>query len=264
MSVSINYWVLLQDSIRHNLSLNDLFVKVSQANGRGSYWRINPDYSQTFHETCSTLLGDVSKARKRTFSTCHESRAPKIKKRRVKSESTYPADPCGLPGDLDWVSLLSSQRVGCASCPSESCRPSFGSPVLGTPDLGHIGEPVVCSPLVATLASDVPAYPPVCESNGALLEEAVLRQDSPPLGILPSPWDNSQSQSPTDKHYHPWAESKEKTLYELRNLSKRTEPVPTYVKTSMWSPESSWSSSSTYSTAGIKKQAPLLSEACIY
>ncbi len=253
--------MFLQDSIRQNLFFNDLFVKVSQANGRDPYWRLNPNHSQTLHDTCSSLLGDQSKSRKRSLSTSHSNRTPKIRKRRIKSESAYPADPCGLPGDLDWVSLLSSQRVGCASCPSQSCRPSFGSPVLGTPDLGHIGEPVICSPLVASLATDVSVYPSVSEGNGALLEEAVLRQDSPPLGILP--WDSSQSQSPTEKHSHPWAESKEKTLCELRNLSKK-EPVSKLVKTSLWSPESSWSSSSTYSTASISKPAPLLSEACIY
>ncbi len=255
--------MLLQDSIQHNLFLNDLFIKVSQVNGGGSYWRLNPNYSQTLHDTCSSFLADPSKGRKRSLSTSHNNRAPKIRKRRIKSESAHPADPCGLPGDLDWVSLLSSQRVGCASCPSQSCRPSFGSPVLGTPDLGHIGEPVVCSPLVTSLASDVLAYPSVYEGNGALLEEAVLRQDSPPLGILP--WDSSQSQSPTEKHSHPWAESKEKTLYEMRNLSKKKEPVSTLVKTSLWSPESSWSSSSTYSTASMSKPAPLLNGAsCIY
>ena len=185
----------------------------------------------------------------------------------MKSKSTGPADPCGLPGDLDWVSLLSSQRLGCGSCPSQSCRPSFGSPVLGTPDLGHIGEPVVCSPLVTSLASElaeIPASPAPSVCNGALLEEAVLKQDSPPMGLLP--WDNSQSQSPTDSHLHPWAESKEKTLHELHNMYNTTEPVSTYFNTTAWSPQNSWSSSSTYSTAGINKQAPLLStsEARIY
>lgn len=257
-SFCLIYWVL-QSSIRHNLLLNDLFIKVAHDK---ECWRLNPDYPQTLQDTINDSV-QLSKGRKRALSTSHDLKTHKMRKRRIKSESTRPADPCGLPGDLDWVSLLSSQRVGCHSCPSESCRPSFGSPVLGTPDLGHIGEPVVCSPLVASLAGDTTAYPPMTESNGALLEEAVLKQDSPPFGLLP--WDDGQSQSPTPKHLHPWAESKEKTLYELRNLSKRKEPVSTLVKTSMWSPDSSWSSSSTYSNANFKTTtAPLLSEACIY
>lgn len=227
-------------------------------------------------ETSSTLTGGDTTAhlprpsgRKRALSTTTCSRTNKMRKR-IKSENTSPADPCGLPGDLDWVSLLSSQRLGCGSCPSQSCRPSFGSPVLGSPDLGHIGDPVICSPLIVPVTSaaiepvDIPASPLVGVSRGALLEEAILKQDSPPLQLLS--WDESRPQSPytRDTQVHPWAESREKTLHEMRNLSKKSKPVSTFGKTTMWSPESSWSSSSTYSTAGFKKQTPLLSEACIY
>lgn len=253
-------------------------MKAPQSNGKRGYWRINPDYTHTLMETSSTLLGGDTSAqlprgsgRKRAQSASTCSKATQIRKR-IKSESTYPADPCGLPGDLDWVSLLSSQRLSCGSCPSQSCRPSFGSPVLGSPDLGHIGEPVLCSPLNAHIPTtamepmDIPPSPLVGVSRGALLEETVLNQDSPPLQLLP--WDEScpQSPFPRDSHFHPWAESREKTLHEMRNLTKRNKPLSASTKTTMWSPDSSWSSSSTYATTSFnfKKKGPLLSEACIY
>ena len=216
-----------------------------------------------------------SRGRKRAHSQscCHTVKEKSEYRKRIKSQSAsnQPADPCGLPGDLDWVSLLSSQRVtNCGLCPSQNCRPAFGSPIFGTPDLGHVGEPVVCSPLVVPTSSaiepitDIPSTPLLGDYKGALLEEVVLKQDSPSPQILP--WAESRSQSPvvSFSQPHPWSESKETTQHELKNLCPSKVSF-TSSKSTMWSPDSSWSSSSTYSSTGrIVMQARRMSEACIY
>ncbi len=281
----------LQNSIRHNLSLNEMFVKVrrsSMPSGKGCHWTISPEYEHILCEESEAQILDHSyskyhatklsvKPRKRAHSQscCNETeedgrgqgrvkggRNPNRRKR-IKSDTQAPADPCGLPGDLDWVSLLSSQRVNCGSCPSQACRPVFGSPILGPPDLGHIGEPVMCSPLVipTTLsASQLPETPVPGENKGALLEEAVLKQDSPSPQLL-LPWADSQS-----PHAHPWAESRDSTLHELRSIYKSApqSSVASMARHShRWSPESSWSSSCSTTSVTYTARTPLLREACI-
>lgn len=258
----------MQNSVRHNLSLNDLFVKVPRSQGKGNYWKVNPEYEHILSDKSENLLIEhnysklatkPSQGRKRFHShSCFPADKNGAFRKRIKSQSaTQPADPCILPGDLDWVSLLNSQKVSCGLCPSQSCRPAFGSPVLGPPDLGHIGEPVVCSPL-PTLAVTEPtetlSVAVAGDNKRNLLEEAVLKQDSPPQLL---PWAESRSQSPNIPH--PWSEAKETTMREIRHNTALS------VGKSMWSPESSWSSASTYSSTSFTnfKTAPLLSEACI-
>ncbi len=272
-----------------------MFVKVrhSSANsGKRCYWTVSPDYERILCNENDTHILDhnysklhaaklkaQSRKRAHSQSCCEEQggeggggrvkeRRNPNRRKRIKSANQAPADPCGLPGDLDWVSLLNSQRVNCGSCPSQACRPVFGSPILGTPDLGHIGEPVVCSPLIipmTLLTSHIPETPIPGENKGALLEEAVLKQDSPSPQLLP--WAEGCSQSP---NIHPWAESKDTTLHELRSMYK-TRPQSSAVvsmarRSHHWSPESSWSSSScsTTSISHTSKRTTLLSEACIY
>ena len=255
--------------------MNEMFVKVartsSDSRNKGCYWRVNPDYEHILcDENEPYLEGNYSKLHVAKLKTKNRKRAhshsscygeEKKAKRRIKRESNAPPDPCGLPGDLDWVSLLSSQKVSCGSCPSQSCRPVFGSPVLGPPDLGHIGDPVVCSPLIIpTLFSSELIEPPgpstlAGENKGALLEEVVLKQDSPSPQLLP--WAESWSQSPS---FHPWAESKESTLHELRNLYK-VKPTRTFHHLS---PDSSWSSSCSTTSIRYGKRTQVLSKACIY
>lgn len=163
-------------------------------------------------------------------------------------------DLCGLPGDLDWISLLGSQKVSCGLCPTQSCKPFFGSPVTGQPDIGHVVEPVMCSPLILppSLSSehaDIPESSPADDHKRALLEEAVLKQDSPSPLLLP--WAEGHSQSPNLGLPHPWAESKEVTLHQMRSHVSASHQL--------WSPEPSWTINNNYC-----KKTPLLSETCIY
>ena len=266
----------------------------SATGGKGSYWRISPEYEPllTSENEAHILEHNYSKLqfsipsklkphhhlhkrmRGRSYSTSGATSERVSGKRangrkRIKSEVHAPADPCGLPGDLDWVSLLSSQKVNCVSCPSHSCRPSFGSPVLGPPDLGHIGDPVMCSPLVVpqllsssegdvsvAAAAGISAIPGASESKGALLEEVVLKQDSPSPLLLP--WAEKHSQSPNT---HPWAESQETTLYQMRHwLKGPKKPSGSSKGACLYSPDSSWSSSSasTNSMGGYSKTMPML------
>lgn len=181
-------------------------------------------------------------------------------RKRARSESSPPtADPCHLPGDLDWISLLSSQRVSCGSCTDgHSCRPSFGSPVLGPPDLGHIGEPLICSPAMIphVLASRLPDTPPASlptstTTASIALEDMVSGQDSP-SPLLP-PWTGSRDHSPNPVQLeHPWAESKESINRQIKSLGKSKGT------SQHWSPEfTTWGNSGTNQhTLGITPTPP--------
>ena len=171
----------------------------------------------------------------------HSKEVKRVRRKRRESEhKTSPSDVCGIPGDLDWISLLGSQR---------SHHPHPDKPTFTSPDGTQAGEPILCSPLTlpttiaATLPVELPATPQTTLSHGTLLEEVVLKQDSPsPQVVLP--WAEGSSQSPScSAQTHPWAESKESTMHEVRNLIKMAKPA----SSGIWSPDHSWSSSSTNS-----------------
>lgn len=237
----------MQTSIRQTLSLEELFSKVPRSNGesnKGSYWTINPQWEDLFsRDTAAAELTRGGRKIKRAFSYSGNRRQSGTTRKRTKSENQVPGDPCGLPGDLDWISLLNSQRMSCGSCPSQACRPVYGSPILGPADLGQVGEPVTCSPLVvpATIASGLSPSTPIAVDTGKTkeLEEDVFNHDSP----LPSPhlltWADSRPQSPC---LHPWAESKETTLKNLGRQSRQLSSLTSH-NGSVWSPEPGYSSS---------------------
>ena len=239
----------LQNSIRQNLAMSELFVKVARSNGepsKGCCWTIHPRYRE-FLDREDRKPGDGGGGRKlkRAYSyggsNGRQSRGGARK--RMKSEAQLPVDPCGLPGDLDWISLLSSQRVSCGS---------YGSPILGPPDLGQVGDPMICSPLIvpasiASSPSTTHAPSSTEHTKSRELEEDVFHNHSSPLpppspGLLP--WSDSRPQSPSP--LHPWAESKETTLKSLGHQQSITLPhshAHSHTHNNIWSPETSYSSS---------------------
>lgn len=253
-----------------------MFTKVPRAHGKGNYWRINPDYHDLLEDDdflvhcnngnshfaklrAASKVKGGSYGRKRAHSHSegtHDRRDKRIRRRKTESEAkTGPTEFCE---DLDWSSLLGGQRMG-----SQCLKLSH----IGSPDLSQVGEPVLCSPLVlpttmAAVPVELPATPSVTESHGTLLEEVVLKQDSPSPQVL-LPWAESNSQSPNTSasQIHPWAESKESTMHEIRNLIRRSKSLGNGHAGPM-SPDHSWSSSST--NVGIMCRTPLLQGTSIY
>ena len=268
--------LFLQTSIRQNLSLNELFTKVPRSNGdssKSSCWTISPQWREWLSrdsDGCTVVeLAKGNRKLKQAYSSyTGKRRQSGGARKRVKSANQQPVDPCGLPGDLDWISLLSSQRVSCGSCPSQACRPVYGSPVLGPPDLGQVGDPMVCSPLIipATITSRLCPHTPVVTNSSSLrgkeLDEDIFTHDSPGPSPHVLPWADSRPQSPC---LHPWAESKETTLKNLGQQYRLATTLASRNQNSIWSPEASYSSCSTTSVTSLScKHKPITSESYIY
>ena len=228
--------------------MNDFFLKIPRSEGdpgKGSFWQINPEYEsiltneiefqrleelQNSHRSFSGHK-TKGKGRRKINSTNGTSNGITGKskdggqhKRRSKSSSNIPVsnDLCHLPNDLDWVSLLNSQRINCISCTGiHSCKPLFGSPVLCNSDCSTdtIYSPVA---IPSSMNGRVHLTSPTTLSNGGMihnsLEDIVTSQESP-APLLP-PWAESRSQSPNMYmlDHHPWAETKDR-------YSKGTYPI---------------------------------------
>ena len=220
--------------MRHNLSLNQFFRKIPRSEGdpgKGSFWQINPDYEQLLNndeelqrlvrqQNCAKtpLQRKRSKTRKkslfgslikgaggnssRTMPCRQGNTMPTGEGMFSPSFSMMSMDPCHIPGgDLDWISLLSSQRMGCVSCACHHCRQGETGVHIG----GRGEPPPSFSPLVVPLnkISDTPTFPSSRVLRNSL-DDIITTQESP-APLLP-PWTGeSRPYSPTLEH--PWAES---------------------------------------------------------
>ena len=229
-------------------------MKVPRSNGessKGACWALHPQLIEYLKKEangqCHREEGKGRKLKRASSYNGKDARQPRGGggRKRVKSEAQTPVDPCGLPGDLDWISLLSSQRVSCGS---------YGSPILGPPDLGQVGDPMICSPLIVptSITTASPSAPatsdPALETvlkDEKTEDEEVFRSHHNSCG-LPSPhllpWEDSRPLSPSP---HPWAESRETTLSSL-GRDRQTIRLPPINRTSnpIWSPDTPCYSSS--------------------
>lgn len=199
------------------------------------------------HQRSYTGQKSKGKGKRRVYSTSSNGgKSNSSQKRRSKSTSSVQVsnnDPTYFPSDLDWATLLNSQRVTCVTCSGiHSCRPLFGSPVLGTAAEYDLS----CSP--ATLPSSLSnriQLTPLANGNSSQnsLEDLITSQESP--GPLLPPWAESRSQSPnTYTLEHPWAESKD----QLRGSSNQ-----------IWSPDhtTSWSLPLVYPAVSTANTVPV-------
>ena len=251
--------------MRERLAVSDMFVKVGRVNGessKGSCWALHPQLREILEKE-QLPCGGGSRKLKRAYSyNGKESQQGRGRgRKRVKSEAQAPVDPCGLPGDLDWISLLSSQRVSCGS---------YGSPVLGPADLGQVGDPMICSPLIVptSITSSGPPSPqtttePTFEDNlkeERELEDVFSNHNSPLRSSHLLPWAETQPESPSK---HPWAESREITMKNVGRQQQHRAALPQlHHSASVWSHEPSCSSTSLSLTHSRHK--PRSAESYIY
>lgn len=160
---------------------------MSRVTGKGNYWRINPKYIEYVN-------GGHTKRRTSQYQK-------KIKKQCDHSQSQSVPDPFKVPGDLDWITLLGSQKVNCSKCgglPSHS----IGFSPFVSPDLtSYITDATTHSTtygLNKTLKSTQ-------HDTDEQTEVPYLVQESP--FVLPGADSRPHSPVSLDTKFHPWAES---------------------------------------------------------
>ncbi|CAD6198773.1 unnamed protein product [Caenorhabditis auriculariae] len=153
-----------QNSLRHNLSFNDCFIKIPRRPdrpGKGSYWAVHPNALGMFEN------GSCLRRRKRF----------KVREEAEEDEEHVPTKMLckGVAGGLPWMSALTSLSTSLSSSLSTSLPllgESFGQPLLFNPlSLLLMPQLMGTTPSTSSVADSFfssktpsPDPPPLCTS----------------------------------------------------------------------------------------------------
>ncbi|XP_063080286.1 hepatocyte nuclear factor 3-alpha [Engraulis encrasicolus] len=140
-----------QNSIRHSLSFNDCFVKVSRSPdkpGKGSYWTLHPDSGNMFENGCYLRRQKRFKCDTKKLSS---TKGGEGRKDQTTGSGSPANDSNSKPGHMDTSSISSSNQSSSPHSLDRSINP--------TSELKSSGPPLHPAAVSATSLSSLPLTP---------------------------------------------------------------------------------------------------------